>query len=341
MSTSTQVTTFADLYTALLERTREDTSIPATVTKAKQMINTAHQDIYVGSGEKLSWCHRRATLTTHESYSTGTVAATKGSASLTGTSTVWTTDNDLGQDNARSGGKMTINGSYEVYGVTTVSGAGSITLDTAFIGTTDAEATYQYFEDEYALASDFLRPLDWTSFDDAGRIHIFGAQDFQRRFPRNRTPSRTFAACTLRNLPFSGDTTPVRKVHFAPPPDDFQIIPYTYVTSDIAVSASGAAQEDLSADTDEPIMPKRVRHLILLHALASWYRDYKDDQRALAVQAEYAALLKRVREDQEFGQQKARIRPMLGHYRSQARRPWRRGVGRFDLHGRFDRFEDT
>lgn len=339
MSSTSQYTTFADLYDGLQQRVRAQTGVTATENIAKQFINSAHADIYIGHGEKFAWAERRGTITTHAVYETGTVTATKGSQTLTGSGTAWNTNNDFSVKNMRVGGKVTISGSVEVYSITAVGGDTSATISPAWIGETDSELSYQYFEDEYALASDFAKPIDYRSFDYAARIRLVGRNDFRHWFPRNRVPSRDLRCATILDLPFDGSTTPVRKVAFGPPPIDTQVIPYAYVTSSIAVSSAGTAQSGMSDDADEPIMPLRHRHLILLKALSQWYRDRKDDSRGREVEAEYQQLLSRVIGDQDVGQQKARMRPLVNPYRSRAARPFRGGVGKYDINGRFDRFE--
>ena len=50
-----QVTTFADLYTALSNRVRIQTAVTATENQAKAMINTALYDMHIGNGEKFPW----------------------------------------------------------------------------------------------------------------------------------------------------------------------------------------------------------------------------------------------------------------------------------------------
>lgn len=342
MSTTTAPGTYSELYTDLLNRVREQTGITATETLAKRYIDLANRDIYVGTSEKLPWAKRRDTITTHPSYSTGTVAVTIGSTTVTGTSTVWTTNNSYGQPNARAGGKITFQGdSQTVYTVVSVGGAGSMVITPAYIGATATGQTYTYFEDEYALAAAFARPYDLTSFDDAREIPLIGDQEFRRMFPRNRIPLQHMRAATMLDLPFSGNTTPVRKVRFAPPPSTVKVIPYTYITRYVVVTAAGVEQEAFSATTDEPIIPTRYRHLLVYHALAHWYRDRKDDSRAQEAQASYFELLRRVVDDQEAGQQRMSMRPSTAPY-ARARRPYRGRAGRrrFDTGDAFDRFED-
>jgi hypothetical protein len=339
MSTTSQPTTFSDLYTALINAVRENSGVTATTVLAKRAINMALHDLHVMGAEKFPWSERRSTITTHPSYSTGTVTATVGSTTLTGSGTAWSTTNSYGQANARAGGKITISGSTEVYEVTAVASGTSLTISPAFIGATASSLSYLYFEDEYALASDFIRPIDVRSFDTGKRIKLIGRQDFRRMYPRNRIPTSNLRHATLLDQPFSGSTTPVRKVQFAPPPSDVQVIPYTYVTMNLAVSSAGTAASGLSSDTDEPIIPLRYRHVLIWGGLVHWYRDRKDDPRSQEVKAEYEQLKARMLGDMEIGAQRPRVTVGTGH-KARARSPWSGGRRRYDMNGEFDRLED-
>ena len=341
MSATTQVTTWLDLYTDLQNRVRQKTGVTAREDQAKRYIDQANMEIYVGTSEKLPWARRRSTITTHPEYTTGTLTATVGSQVISGSGTAWNTDNDYGQKNVRVGGKIVIDGRREVYEISAVATDGLASISPSWIGATESSLTYRYFEDEYALASDFIRPYDVTSFDDEKEIRLIGVYDFDQRFPRNRVPSTKIHSATLIDLPFDGSTTPVRKIRFAPPPSQVRIIPYSYITSSIVVSSSGTAKASFTADTDEPIIPLRYRHIIVLRALRDWYRDQRDDVRSAEVDAEMRDLLGRIVGDQEIGQQRARLSVRTGAY-ARAARPYRsRGARRYDVNGRFDRLEDT
>lgn len=263
----------------------------------------------------------------------GTVSISQGSTTLTGSSTAWATANAWSVNNARAGGKMVLAGSAEVYEVSTVASDTSITLASQFIDSDLSGDTYVYFEDEYALASDFLRPVDLQSFDDNREIPLIGRTEFRRRYPRNKTPGKPKVA-TIIDLPFSGDTTPVRKIRFAAPTDDAYLIPYTYITSNLATDSSGTAQAQLSADSDEPIVPLRYRHAIVFHALYHWYRK-KDDTRSQEAKAEYVDLMTRIVGDQEIGANRPRLMPRVSNYRSRARRPYRNS-GKYTSGSSFD-----
>jgi len=191
MSSTSQPTTFADLYTDLMNRARESTGNSATVTQAKRYINTALQDMHIGQGEKFPWAERRATLTTKAKYTTGTLAVTQYDKLLTGTDTAWLTDAGFGTSNVHSGGKMVISGSDEIYEIEEVNDTLEFAwLKEPFLGSTETAATYVYYEDEVPLPADFLRPIDQQSFDDNCTIELVGRTEFRRHFPKNTVPGR-------------------------------------------------------------------------------------------------------------------------------------------------------
>lgn len=338
MSSTSQVTDFSDLITDLSNRIRGQTGVTATDTIMKRMINIALQDMHLGFDYKVPWAERSDRLITRAQYSTGTVTATQGSTTLTGTSTVWTTTDAFGVANARANGKVKIAGGLTPYVVSTVGGAGSITLSSKFTEDTATDTTYIYYEDEYDLASDFLRPIDAQRFSDEINIDLIGRTEFRRRYPTNSTPGRVATACIIDSAP-SGNTTPIRRVRFAPPPSTAMTIPYTYITSMLATSSAGVAQANLSANSDEPIIPLRYRHLLVFHALYHLYRDRKDDARSQEAKAEYTDGMLRLAADVEVGGVRPQIQPRMSEYARSAKRPWSGGGRRYDINGRFDRMQ--
>ncbi len=338
MSATSQLTTFSDLYTDLMNRVRVNTSETATVTQAKRYINIALQDMHIGFGEKFPWAERRAVLRTHPEYTTGTVTATKGSNSLTGSGTAWNTANDFGENNARVGGKMIIDSSPEVYEVTAVGSDVTATLNVPWIDTTASSLSYKYFEDEYSLASDFLRPFDLQSFDVNSEIRLIGRREFRFMFPRNKITGRPRIA-TLVDRAFSGNTTPVRKIRFHKPPNDTYLFEYAYITSNLAVSSSGTTASNLVNDNDEPIVPLQYRHAIVFHSLYHWYRDKKNDTRSVEAKAEYVDVVTRIVNNHEIGRSRPQIRPELSTYTRASKQPYRRrarSYGRFVTGTAFD-----
>lgn len=340
MAIDTQPTDLADLRRDLISRLRDATGVTATNDLADRYLNISLHDIHTTPGGQWPWAIRRAVLLTHAVYSTGTVEITDSArTTVTGTGTAWNTAvTGMGFNNTRQGGKMTFAGSSEVYEVSSVASDMSITLVDRYISNLGtglaAASSYIYFEDEYALAADFFRPVDFREFSGDLGIPLIGEAWFRRRYPRNSTTGVPKLAAIFQKG-FASSTSPRYRVVFHPAPDAVHSVPYTYVTSNLAVTAAGAEQTQLVNDTDEPIIPLRYRHMIIFHALYHWYRDRKDDARSAEARAEYVDLVKRVANETQIGQDRPRLRPL--------RRSLRYGPmssGRFDVNDRFDRLED-
>jgi len=343
MSTTESPRTFVDLYSDLINRVRADgadTDGTTTNTQlAQRYINLALQDMHLGTQESVPWAERSRNLITQPKYDTGTVSINIGSTALTGVLTEWNTANTFGTNNARVGGKIRLNGTRDTYKVTAVGSDTSITLDPAFVAEANLSAVaYIYFEDDYALDADFLRPVHITKFDDNNEIDIISRTDFRKMFPRNNIVGRP-TVCMFFDDDFVGNTTRVRKVRFHNPPDKLLIFPYSFITNKLVISSAGVAKEQFSADTDEPIVPFQIRYVIILKALEIWYRDRKDDPRSQEVAQEYNSTLLRILADQEFASPRLKLRPAVTPYRRRAQSPWR-GSGRFSTDDRFDRLDD-
>lgn len=339
MSATSQVTDFSDLYTDLQNRVKVATGKTATENQAKRYINIALQDMHIGHAEAMPWSERRAVLLTQPRYTTGTVTISQGSTSLTGSGTAWNTANSFGVNNVRPGGKLLLGSGREVYEVDSVGGDGALELTTRYIGSALSGDSYTYFEDEYDLASDFARPIDLTYFGDGNRIVLIGRTEFRRRYPLNRVTGNPRVG-TIVDRVFQSNTTPRRRLRLHHPPQDVELIPYSYATSNLAVASDGTEKESLVDDSDEPIVPFRYRHVIVFHGLYHWYRDKKDDTRSQEAKAEYTDLMLRILGDTEIGESRPQLRPAVAGYRSRAQRPYSGARGRFDVGDRFDRLDD-
>lgn len=334
MSATTQYTDFSDLYTGLQNRVRVTTGVTATENQAKRYINIALQDMHMGFDYRFPWAEREAILVTQPEYTTGTLSVSQGGTTLTGSSTAWNTANAFSVNNMRVGGKIQISGGNEVYEISAVGSDTSATISSQFVPDDVSGGSYKYFEDEYSLASDFLRPVDVRRFSNTMNIELISRTEFRRRYPRNVITGRP-AIATIIDKPPSGNTTLVRKIRFYQPPDKAYMLPYDYITSNLVTASDGSAQTSFSADADEPIVPLRYRHAIVLHALYNWYRDKKNDPRAQQVKQEYIEAIQRIAGDTEIGGTRPQLKPRIAHYKRKARNPYSMRGGRFD-HGHFD-----
>ena len=341
-------TTFVDLYTAVLNRAQvalgTSTADAVSLLYAKSLVNQANHDVHIQ--KNWFWAERKGMLQTHASYTTGLVTiALATRTTVTGTSVsggsipAWTAAvTGMGFNNARAGGKLTFGGANDVYEVTTVDTDVQITLVDRFVGTTALTAqTYTYYEDEYALASDFWRLVDVREFSASWAIPVMPKKDFFARYPRN---SRTAVpkVCTIMELG-PGSTTDWRpRVILHPAPDKVYNIPYHYITRNLAVTSGGVAGVNLSADTDEPILPLRYRHALIEYALSLWYRDLKDDARAQAALQAYQTILARVAGDMEPQQDRPRFVPRRSPYQSAG--PRRRPGSHYSTGTAFDELRE-
>ena len=316
MATSGQPTVFSELYGDLLVRMRADTTASsASETIAKRYLNIALHDVHIQ--QNWPWAERSAVVITRPPYTTGSVSvASTSRTTLAGTNTRWGSQlSGFGVTVATSGGKVYLSNG-EVYGVSSVDSDTQITLGSRFTGSYNVASDYAlsysgytYFQDEYALASDFFRLIDARQFSDVMNIPVLGSQEFYRRFPRNATRSGAPTHATIVELGPSGSTDWRPRVVFHPYPDQPYSIPYRYITRNLAVSSAGTAQTELSAASDEPIIPVRYRHILLSYAAFIWYRDQKDDQRSQETYQEYVDGVKRIAGDSSPQRDYPRIVP--------------------------------
>lgn len=340
MSSTSQLTTFSDLYTDLLQRMRLNTSVSASVEQAKRYINIALHDIHLGFDYKLPWCERTAYLRTKAPYTTGTVSISVGGVAITGSGTAWSTANSYGETNTVAKGKVIFEGETTIYQVSSVDSNTQLTLNTRYIGDEALSgATYTYFEDEYFLDSTFLRPIDFRQFSPPMGISLISRAEFRRKYPIVNVQGKPRVACIVEN---TGSSVGVfRKILLYPYPDQAYLIPYNYVTSVLGRSTGGTDLTNLSADSDEPTMPLRYRHAIIYHAIYHWYRDKKDDARAESAKAEYIDVVNRIVGDHDIATHtKAQIQPNLDSYQRATYTPYSGSSGRliYDLNGDFDSF---
>jgi hypothetical protein len=252
---------------------------------------------------------------------------------------LWNTAGLYGTNNIEVGWKIKVSGNETVYRVATITNDTTLTLDTAYVGTTVTAGTYNCFKDEYALPTDYLRPVDMRFFDDAHEIQLVDRRQLRRALPRNSVTGRPLFATQIELGP-SGSTALRPRLVIAPPPDQVYSIPYNYITNLLAVSSAGVGQVNLAADADEPIVPLRYRAAIYHYAMSMVY-EHKDDGRQQMAMQQYQQIMQRTLSDVTVGDRRMRIEPSISSYTVRAERPYSGSSQhrRFDSNNRFDRLE--
>ena len=88
----------------------------------------------------------KGVIKTANDYSTGTVAMTNGLTTVAGTLTVWTS--------AMAGRKIRFGNDTAFYRIKSITDGTNLVLEQPYQGTTDIDATYEIYQDEYRLSPD-------------------------------------------------------------------------------------------------------------------------------------------------------------------------------------------
>jgi hypothetical protein len=125
----------------------DDTEELATLDLVKFYINSALEKVY---SLKMPFMRKEARISLTASYSTGTLTATAGSKTLTGSGSTWL--------RAMEGQKIVITDGTDgdvVYRLNSYSSGTSFTLDTDYIHTGGSTLSYVIYYDKYTLPKDF------------------------------------------------------------------------------------------------------------------------------------------------------------------------------------------
>lgn len=153
-------TTLGSIVSAAVEEIKEpsiDEFDPENILQARVIDECNNAVVEILARHRYRWGLKRTTLTTADDLTTGTVAVTNGSTAVTskdasGADADNFTDVAVGQY-LRVTGDYT---SYQISAVDTASSPDTVTLETAYVGTTSAAAAYTILQDEYAIStSDF------------------------------------------------------------------------------------------------------------------------------------------------------------------------------------------
>jgi hypothetical protein len=191
-------------------------------------------------------------LQTTAPYSTGTVAVTQGSASVTLTGGTWTS--------AMTGRAFRVTGRSEFYEFTYASGTTG-TLDRVYEGSTGSGVVYKITQAVYPLPSDcrLLEDDAFSSFE-LGPLQRFSRGELNANFPDRTTTGTPEAWATYME---DGSTPPRMQIELYPVPDAAIGIPFTYIAEGAALSGSTQILQAWiqPAALIEGVMAKVKRHL--------------------------------------------------------------------------------
>lgn len=270
-------------YLDLVRVARVTTLVGATdtvVVTAKWLVNEAMSDLFYVH----DWPWRRKTDVgqTVAPYTTGTVTATLGSTTVTGSGTTFTS--------AMVGRKFRVSGDLDFYAIATFVSTTELTLADAYVNATAAAKAYEIYQDTYALGSDVDRVVGLQLQDPDYQVIFGGDRELYDHFPNPQSEAPPDTAFVYQQ-----NTSGNWQVQFYPIPDDLLQYQYQYYSRLTLLSADA---DDL---TTVNLIPVKLHQLIVwrtyLMGLASGMED--DPVLSKAIEARYNQTLA-----QEIGQSK-------------------------------------
>jgi len=231
-------TNYGTIKTDVLEQIGIDDSDVEDVVE--QALNDILQEIC--QAYNFSWLYGDSSFITVAPYSTGTVTATEGSATITGSGTTFTS--------SMVGRKIYLENA--TYTIATYVDATGITLSTNYAGGGGAGLTYKIYQDEYSLASDVEDVLSMRQENNPYKIQKRGIEFLDRYYPlRNAYGYPSLYSVT------GYDSSGYMKVSVYPIPNQARNIYYRYKKR----------VTEMSSDSDEPVIPLRYRWVLAKGAL--------------------------------------------------------------------------
>lgn len=271
-----QVKTFGDIIDSIVDRAKLNTDT-ATRTRVKEYVNTSYQKIVYQRPYK--WSGETGRLTFDARYNTGTATFTNGSGTLTGASTVWTTDHE--------GWKIYRVGDNVIYNVLRRDSATSLQIHPVYAGTTTSAASYVLYKDEYGLFPD-LQDLRFISIpnrkhnlieigprDMEGRRSEFvirhGVPEYFTTHGLNYFHSTTWANFAINTDYWEDDPDATR-----PKNKNLILWPSIFTSSIVAKIRYTQKALLMNDDAEEPIIPPENRYILVLDVLVENFMIERD-----------------------------------------------------------------
>jgi hypothetical protein len=222
------------------------------------------------------WLYAQGNIILQPVRTTGTVAVTQNSSSITFSSAPVT---------SVAGQYFKVDNFADVFKVSThTGGAAAAVLDSVYTGDTNATATYKLMTLEYDLAADFARlisPMKAYQSPEC-RIHSISQREMDQEYPLNRMQAGVPNAFTFM------DSNTVRFNRYGDDDGDYIRLDYDYIRT----------TTDLTDAQVEPLMPLRYRHVLADIALYFLLFD-KEDPKTEGILAQAKAGLLAMKAEQD------------------------------------------
>lgn len=242
-----------------------------------QFINNRYQEICMGTHWR--WLKAAYDFNLEAPYSTGTVSATLGDATVTGVGTAWSTQNVQPKD------VIFFDSVSQVYHVASRTSSTELELETEFSGDESiTDDTYTIGRNQYELPSTTDHLISFI-IDSKHKMIPLGVEDFRRL--QATDPTRVDMPQYYSMVRRDTDDDSVYMEVFPTPDKAYQChIDYT-----VRILY-------LEDDTDcYPIIPDRYRAVLYYGALAEFYMTLRDPSASQLAEGHYRSFLNQMRND--------------------------------------------
>lgn len=253
---------FEDIYTAILEELRIQSSDTVSLNRIKRAVNMTYLQEVVPA-TRWHWLYGNGSATHQAYYGTGTVSVTPASTTVTLSTAVAAS---VGASGSFLDYLFSVDSTNEIYKITAHTAlATTFTIDRAYNGSLNATANYKVWNEDLGLPTDLRETIDVWHDQQAAPMEPRGLQEFRRTSAENRkAEGRPFYYSTYDfRDPSTGsgetESDRYRLLKVYPSVSSYDThIRFDYVKEAGALDAAG----------DEPLMPVEDRIVILYGALS-------------------------------------------------------------------------
>lgn len=253
--------TYSNIETRCANALRIPTSNTTEMTKLAAVINEVYRDI----GARYPnwwWRRKRQIVNTSDDISTGTVAVTAASTTITFSSA---------PASSVAGWVLLVPGDTQDSGAVWrisahTAASATATLDAAYTGATNTAASYNLYKDRYALASDTGVIVNIKRYGFINPMRLIGPDEMDALKIYDTSTSKPEVAC-VRDFSTSGDPTTAPMLEIHPYPDN---------TYRIEIDYSQSLNTELSSTT-RPLVPDDYSQVLIYGTLARAYPIFLND----------------------------------------------------------------
>jgi hypothetical protein len=304
MATEIALRTFEDILNEIIRRGKIETSIDTVnedhLTALKGFVNTHYQEI--AYARTWNWREESRLLELTPKYTAGTASVTNASRAVTlsaSASIIEVTDNFVGR-------YFQVDGDTQYYEIISVDTTNRVLyLAASYIGTTNAAATYKIFRSKYGLWPDFAdlydirlwgtitnNPLGVLTTEEYGNLTAkFGPGEGQY-------PTHYYIG---DQIAYSGPTMGANFImgyDFMGSPNNLSLAFYPMILSQKIVEVKyGKQVQNLVEDTDEPLIPRDKRLILVYGALMDWFATQRNETAQAIWKAMYDETLRKMKAD--------------------------------------------